>query len=93
MEINLLIEQLGSILEKKEKPLCFLEAAKFLNVSNSYLYKLTHLRKIPYYKPQGKKIYFLREDLVSYLLQNRNRSLSEIDQEASNYILRGKNGK
>ena len=93
MELNSIIEQLSSILEIKEKPFTLLEAAAFLNVSASYLYKLTHQKKIPYFKPQGKKIYFLRSDLMNYLLQNRNKTVNEIEQEASNFLLRKKRGK
>lgn len=93
MELDSIIQQLSSILEVKEKPFTLLEAAAFLNVSASYLYKLTHHKKIPYFKPQGKKIYFLRSDLMNYLLQNRKKSVNEIDQEAANYLLRKKRGR
>lgn len=60
----------------------FKEACKFLGYSKSYLYKQTHLRKIPHYKPNGKKLYFKKVDLESYLLRNRVRTDSEIQQQA-----------
>ena len=34
------------------------EAARFLGISKSYLYKLTMQRRIPHYKPCGKLNYF-----------------------------------
>ena len=40
------------------KPLTLKEAAEFLDLSQSHLYKLTSERKIPHFKPNGKKIYF-----------------------------------
>ena len=38
--------------------LSFEEASRFLNLSKSYLYKLTSGNLIPHYKPQGKMLYF-----------------------------------
>jgi len=57
-------------------------AAACLDVSMSYLYKLTNRGSIAYYKPAGKKIYFLRRDLEEYLLQNRISSAKEISEMA-----------
>ncbi len=34
------------------------EAAEFLSVSKSYLYKQTSAQAIPHYKPTGKRCYF-----------------------------------
>ena len=43
--------------------LSFDEASKFLNLSKSYLYKLTSGNLIPHYKPQGKMLYFEKAEL------------------------------
>ena len=40
------------------------EAAKYLGLRPSYLYKLMMRRAIPYYKPNGKLCFFAREDLA-----------------------------
>lgn len=40
------------------------ETADFLGISKNYLYKLTHRHEIPYYRPNGKLIYFERADLM-----------------------------
>jgi excisionase family DNA binding protein len=58
------------------------EACKYLELSKSTIYKLTHTNKIPFYKPNGKKIYFLKSDLNNWLIRNRNRSESEIEVQA-----------
>lgn len=42
------------------------ECAAYLNVSRSYLYKLTHRKEIPFYKP-NRRIYFKREDVDCWL--------------------------
>lgn len=43
------------------------EASKFLNLSVSSIYKLTHADKIKYSKPNGKIILFRRSDLVDFI--------------------------
>ncbi len=55
------------------------EAAEFLGLSMSYMYKLTHWNKLPYYKPSGKIIYFKKTDLEEWMLQNRSKTQVEIE--------------
>lgn len=59
----------------------FKDACKFLDYSRSYLYKQTHLRKIPHFKPNGKKLYFKKTDLESYILRNRVQTDLELQQQ------------
>ena len=68
----------------------FNEACRFLDYSGSYLYKLTHLKKIVHYKPNGKKLYFKRTDLEDWLLRNRVKTDVELQQQAED-ILNKKN--
>ena len=42
----------------KKEVLNLVEAASYLDISHSHLYKLTSTGTIPCYKPNGKKIYF-----------------------------------
>jgi excisionase family DNA binding protein len=58
--------------------LCFQEAATYLSVSKSQLYKLTSTNRIPFYKPTGKMVYFRRTELDSWLLANRFDTIDEI---------------
>lgn len=53
------------------------EAAKYLGVSKSTLYKMTFENKISYYKPSGKLIYFRKNDLDNFLLKKRIKSNEE----------------
>lgn len=66
---------------QRPKPMTVEEAAAYLNLSRSYLYKLTSLGLVPFYKPQGKLLYFEKRDLDSWLLRNRVRSASELETE------------
>lgn len=64
------------------------EAAKYLGVSKSYLYKLTMQQKIPHYKPLGKMCYFNRVELEQWLQSNRVATEDEISQKAQNYCMK-----
>jgi excisionase family DNA binding protein len=71
----------------------FNEAAIFIEVSHSHLYKLTSSGKIPFYKPNGKKIYFNRVELEEWLLRNRNETDAEIEQKAADYLIKKRESK
>ncbi len=70
--------------------LSFDEASKFLNLSKSYLYKLTSGNLIPHYKPQGKMLYFEREELEEWLRQNPVKTQMQIAREAQQYVMSNK---
>lgn len=57
------------------------EACKLLEVSASYMYKLTMHKAIPYYKPNGKLIYFKKTDLDKWILKSKIKSDEEIIDE------------
>ena len=64
------------------------EAARYLGISKSYLYKLTMQQKIPHYKPLGKMCYFNREELEQWLQTNRVATDEEISQQAQQYCMK-----
>ena len=46
------------------------EACQYMGIAESYLYKLTSAKKIPHYKPNGRMIYFNKQELDQWLLSN-----------------------
>ena len=50
--------------------LSFREAIAYLDLSESFLYKLTSTRKIKFFKPNNGRIYFKKVDLDKWMLQN-----------------------
>lgn len=72
----------------KKEVLNFNETAIYLEVSHSHLYKLTSTATIPSYKPNGKKLYFNRKEIDSWLLSNKQPSHDEIETKAANYLLK-----
>jgi len=75
-----------------KKVLTFDEAASYTGISKSCLYKMTSQKIVPHYKPNGKMIFFDREELEAYLLSVRVKPQSEIEEAASTYVVTGKHG-
>ena len=94
MDTNILtkLERIEKLLETQQamqkQVLNFNDACIYLELSQSHLYKLTSTGSIPHYKPNGKKLYFKREELDTWLLRNRSNSIDEIEQEAANYLIK-----
>lgn len=86
------LERIEKLLETQQamqkQVLNFNDACIYLELSQSHLYKLTSTGSIPHYKPNGKKLYFKREELDTWLLRNRSNSTDEIQQEAANYLIK-----
>lgn len=61
------------------------EVATYTGLSKLYLYKLTSKNGIPHYKPNGKNIFFKKEEIDNWLLRNRQSTNEEIEAEAINY--------
>jgi len=67
--------------------LSFNEASEFLNLSKSYLYKLTSSGQIPHYKPQGKMLYFEKSELEQWLRQNPVKTNQQVMQDAESQLM------
>lgn len=70
----------------EKRILSFEEACTYTGFAESYMYKLTSTRKIPHSKPNGKKIFFDREQLDKWLLGNPIVTAEELNIKASTYI-------
>jgi excisionase family DNA binding protein len=71
---------------QQSKPFTFIQAAEYLNLSKSYLYKLTAGGKIRFYKPFGKRVCFRKEDLDEWVFQKPIKSDKMIEKEAIEHI-------
>lgn len=79
----------ANIINCKKDVLTSDEAARYMGISKSYLYKLTMRGEIPHYKPMGKMCYFNRTELEDWLQRNRVSSDIEISQQAAAYCMKG----
>ena len=63
------------------------EAAEYMGMSKNYLYRLTSARQIPHYKPNGKMIYFDKNDLILWLKSNPVHTEEQLNNMARGYCL------
>jgi len=63
------------------------DVATLTGLSTSYIYRLTSTRQIPHYKPNGKTIYFDREEIEQWMKRNRVNTQEEAEQAAALHIL------
>ena len=85
--IEMRVAELENLVLHSKNVLSFEEASRFLNLSKSYLYKLTSGNLIPHYKPQGKMLYFEKSELEAWLRQNPIRTQAQTEAEAQKYVL------
>jgi excisionase family DNA binding protein len=83
------LTNLELLFKQDEKPIPFSEAAIYLDISKSHLYKLTSKNLITHFVPNGKKIYFKKSDLNNYLFRNKKTSDNELNQKAVDYVTQG----
>ena len=69
------------------------ELSEFTGFKESYIYKLTSQRKIPYYKPFGKKNFFKVAEIQEMYNSSRVSTMDEIESDAITYCLTSKNNK
>lgn len=62
------------------------EAAEYLHLSKSCVYKATSNKEIPYYVPGGKKLYFKRTELDKWVFNSRVTPTVEMDLEIGSYL-------
>ncbi len=82
-----LLEEINNNLFFQKTVLSFEEACKYCCISKSKMYKHTSSSNIPFYKPEGKLIFFKKEELDQWLLRNRQSSMDELQREATKYSL------
>ena len=70
-ELQKRIEAVEDILDNAKEVLTVEEASRFMDIARSSLYKMTSDRSIPFYRPNGKMIYFEKADILAWIRQNR----------------------
>lgn len=63
--------------------------AKLLDLAIPSVYALIHQKKIPYYKPTGKRVYFRKSEIEAWAFLKRIASQDEIDTQAATRLVNG----
>lgn len=61
------IEKLESAISAGKTIMTFKQVQQYLGFSKSYLYRLCYRKKIPYYQPLGKMIFFEKHELDEWV--------------------------
>jgi len=87
-----ILEEWAEILKPLKDFMTVDEIAEYLGLSKSTVYKITSKREIPFYNPGGKKIYFKRSEVDTWIETSRIAPDSEImeqyDQPTNNSNLK-----
>ena len=79
---------LENVLCSGKEVLTLEEAALFMGISRSTLYKMTHSSAIPFYRPNGKLIYFEKSELLAWMRRNRSMTEEEANEKAHELLQR-----
>ncbi|MEG9379862.1 helix-turn-helix domain-containing protein [Vibrio cholerae] len=66
-----MFENIRSLKAMTKEVMTINECAQYTGLSVSYLYKLTHRKLIPFFKPMGKRLYFKRAEIDQWLMRNK----------------------
>ncbi|MGV8994534.1 MAG: helix-turn-helix transcriptional regulator [Flavobacterium sp.] len=61
------------------------DVVNYTGFSKSYVYKLVHNNILPYSKPNNRTLFFTKKEIDEWLLQNKSKSVSQLQSEASTY--------
>lgn len=67
------------------------QAAEFLHLSKATIYSKCSRNELPYMK-RGKRLYFLREQLLEYIKAGRCETAQEMAENAHEYLTKKKGG-
>jgi excisionase family DNA binding protein len=70
-EIQAQLEEIKEILTTNKKVLNLNEVANYIGYSKSHIYKLTSTNQIPHSKPNGKGLFFDKDEIDVWLLKNK----------------------
>ena len=88
---NIILQRLETIerntLLASKNVLTIDDVVTLTGLSKSHIYKLTCNHQIPFYKPNGKYVYFERKEVEAWMLQNRVETQAETEAKALAYVV------
>lgn len=79
--------------EDSEELLTVQDASKLLNLSIPTIYTKVSKAELPVMKmKRSKRLYFSKTDLLEYLKEGKRKTVSEIEAEADQYLVKPKKG-
>ena len=88
--IKTILSEILENLKQNKQIFTFQEGCNYCGISESTMYKHTAANRVPFYRPEGKLIFFKREDLDAFMLRNRQSTQEELEEKAAVYSLNRK---
>lgn len=82
-ELLILLLEIKQLLSLQKEVLTLEEFCLFAGISKNQAYHLTSSRKISFYRPFGKMIYFDKNEVVDFLKQNYVVAENEITKKSN----------
>lgn len=92
-QILLHIQELKKVLLLQKEVLTIDELSLYTGYTVDYIYKMVHQGILPYSKPNGKKLFFIKTEIIDWLSSNKHKSEQELENMANNYLMSKKFGK
>ena len=70
----------------EDLPITISEASALTRLAVPTIYGLVHKRKIPSYR-RGKRLYFLKSELLTWIKSGRQSTIQEIQEDAQNSLI------
>lgn len=78
-EVEMKLKQIEQVAVLAAKEVLSVKDVSLLTgLKESYIRKLVEQSRLPHYRPMGKRIYFEKRDIYSFLRTNRVPSVTEI---------------
>ena len=84
------LEQLPFKITPQKSVMDIEEFCSYSGTSRRYAYRLTSENRVPHYKPNGKKIFFKRDEVDKWLTRGRVSTAEEIEEQATSHIIKNK---
>jgi excisionase family DNA binding protein len=85
-EVSQRLANIEAMLAGTKKVLTLDELAAYSGLAKSTIYKLTSTNQIPHYKPNGRYIYFDRDEINAWLLRNEVPTAAQQSMDAATYV-------
>jgi len=89
---QLIVTQNNSPQPEADKLLTIKQAAEIIHLSVPTIYGLVQRSEVPVCK-RGKRLYFSKQELTTWIMSGRKRTLAEIDEDVKNYYPSLKRGR
>lgn len=80
------LREIKKLLSLNQPILSFAQFCLFADLSEDYVRILNKDRKVPFYRPFGRKLYITREDAITTLKQNPIIVQSVIETQANHHL-------